>query len=296
MCGIGGIMTPAGAQFPVGAVQELWTLLEDRGTHASGICFRWTDSDKPVVIKDALPASQMIDNVSKCAGLNTTYAFFHTRYTTTGSTSNNGNNHPIVGHDMIVTHNGVISQHSTIFNQLGVERLHQVDSECINASLKHRSTAWLADNIQGSISIAWVDITQNREEVNLFTNGRNPLVVARLTNGSVVWASTLQHIEFAGFEIEHHFNAQPFKQYKLFRNDEGYVVIDSIIVSDQMCEPYVATMYRHTASYAQDVGYTTKKKKKSKKGRSKAQNQQFYAGMYYDVDEMCWKIAKNRRV
>ena len=149
--------------------------------------------------------------------------------------------------------------------------------------------------MQGSVSIAWVDTTQNQEKVHLFTNGGNPLVVARLTNGTVVWASTLQHIEEAFHNIEHSFNAEPFKQYDLYRNSDGYVVINSHRVSDQFREPKVAQMYAHTASYASDVGYTTKKAKKGSKTPSNAKNQQFYAGMYYCQDEKCWKLAKNRR-
>lgn len=291
MCGIGGIFMPQGEHFPVEDIQYLWQLLEDRGTHAAGICYRWTDSDKDIVYKRDSAATEILSVVEKCAGYNTTYAFFHTRYTTQGSTSNNGNNHPVVSQDIILTHNGVIHD-EPIFNKLRVKPLHTVDSEALNAALRHRSTSWLADNVQGSVSIAWVDITQNQEKVHLFTNGRNPLVVARLTNGAVVWASTLQHIEEAGFDIEHSFNAEPFKQYDLYRNEEGYVVINSHRVSDQFREPTVSSMYRHTASYASDVGYTNKKGKNTP---SNAQNQQFYAGMYYCQDEKCWKLAKNRR-
>ena len=294
MCGIGGIFMPQGEHFPVEDVQYLWQLLEDRGTHAAGICYRWTDSDKDIVFKRDSAASEILSVVEKCAGYNTTYAFFHTRYTTQGSTSNNGNNHPVVSQDIILTHNGVIYD-KPIFNQLGIKPLHDVDTEALNAALRHRSTSWLADNVQGSVSIAWVDTTQNQEKVHLFTNGKNPLVVARLTNGTVVWASTLQHIEEAGFDIEHSFNAEPFKQYDLYRNEEGYVVINSHRVSDQFREPTISSMYRHTASYARHVGYTNKKSKKAKKTPSKPQNQQFYAGMYYCQDEQCWKLAKNRR-
>ena len=295
MCGIGGIFMPQGEQFPVDDVQYLWQLLEDRGTHAAGICYRWTDSDKDIVSKSDVPASDLISIVERCAGYNTTYAFFHTRYTTQGSTSYNGNNHPVVSQDIILTHNGVI-QDKPIFEQLGVKPIHKVDTEALNAALRHRSTSWLADNVQGSVSIAWVDITQNQEKVHLFTNGGNPLVVARLTNGTVVWASTLEHIQEAFHNIEHSFNAEPFKQYDLYRNSDGYVVINSHRVSDQFREPRIAHMYSHTASYASDVGYTTKKQKKSNNDSSKPLKQQFYAGMYYDNDEQCWKLAKNRRV
>tara|TARA_R100000900_G_scaffold1326_1_gene2820 strand:- start:249 stop:1106 length:858 start_codon:yes stop_codon:yes gene_type:complete len=285
MCGIGGIFMPAGELFPVTPVQELWTLLEDRGTHAAGICYRWTDSDNDIVKKAAKPASELSTIVENCVGMNTTYAFFHTRYTTQGSTEYNGNNHPVVSQDIILTHNGVI-QDKPVFRALKVNPIHQVDTEALNAALRHRSTSWLADNVGGSVSIAWVDITQNQECVNLFTNGGNPLVISRLTNGAIVWASTLQHIEVAGFDIDYSFNAEPFKHYKLYRNEQGYVVVASERVSDQYREPRVATMYRHTASYASDVGYTNNRDSKS----------QQYAGMYYDSKLQVWKIAKNRRV
>jgi len=292
MCGIGGIFMPQGEAFPVTEVQEMWTLLEDRGTHASGICYRWNDADKAIVNKAAKPASEMVDFVQNCQGFNTNYAFFHTRYTTQGSTENNGNNHPVVSQGIVLTHNGVIRD-KPVFNHFNIQPVHQVDTEALNVALRHGSTSWLAENISGSVSIAWVDITQNQEIVHLFTNGGNPLVVARLTSGAVVWASTLQHIEFAGFEVAHSFNAEPFKQYTLRRNAEGYVVVDSKRVSDQFRQPKIAQMYRHTASYASDVGYTSKKSKKRKETPLEAQE---WAGMYYDSNLKCWKFKKSRRV
>jgi asparagine synthetase B (glutamine-hydrolysing) len=305
MCGIGGIYTSLEASMPVGEVKALWEALEDRGTHAAGISYYWDDSDKPVVSKNAKPASQMSDVVTRfCAGTNTRYAFFHTRYTTQGSTSNNGNNHPVVSQGIILTHNGVLRNDNYVFRFTGLNRLHDVDTEALNAGLRFGDTQWIAENIQGSISIAWVDTTQNQQNVNLFTNGRNPLVVARVNGHQVVWASTLDHIEEAGFEIESHFNAEPYKQYTLSRDEEGQVLISSHYVSDRFAEPMISGMYRHTSSYARNVGYTTPQSKKgtkcvksSKIGNSEAKAKKsgqkiVLNGMEYDPITQTWKNAR----
>lgn len=297
MCGIGGIFVAQGVSMPVDEVKALWTLLEDRGTHAAGVSWAWENADEPVVFKAPRSSSTMTDKIDMVSGSNSIYAFFHTRYTTQGSTSNNGNNHPVVSNDFIVTHNGVLRNDSWVFRFTNQPKSHQVDTEAINAGLRYGGIGWVADNIQGSMSIAWVDITQNHEEVNLFTNGGNPLVIARVNGGQVVWASTLEHIEEAGFEIESSFNASPYKHYTISRDDSGEVLIDSYYCSDKFAEAQVSGMYRHSSSYARNVGYTTKTPKKSKKARKSPktsrneQGQIVWGGMTYDPVSQTWRMG-----
>lgn len=297
MCGIGGIMVTQGSEMPVGEVKALWSLLEDRGTHAAGVSWAWENADEPVVFKAPRSAGKMTDKIDMVAGSNSIYAFFHTRYTTQGSTSNNGNNHPVVSNDFIVTHNGVLRNDSWVFNFTQQPKSHQVDTEAINAGLRYGGIGWVADNIQGSMSIAWVDITQNHEEVNLFTNGGNPLVIARVNGGQVVWASTLEHIEEAGFEIESSFNASPYKHYTIARDDSGEVLIDSYYCSDKFADAQVSGMYRHSSSYARHVGYTTKTPQKSEKARKSSktgrneEGQVVWGGMTYDPVSQTWRMG-----
>jgi len=295
MCGIGGIFV--GEQsVDLHKIETLWSAISDRGTHASGFSFRWKDSDSDLVWKNAISSSKAVSKgiFSSKVGANLSYALLHTRYTTQGSTANNGNNHPIVSHDMIVTHNGVISNDEWMFNKLNSTRLHEVDTECINASLRIKTPNWLIGNVRGSMSIAWVDTTQNQHEVNLLTNGRNPLVIGRTIQGHVVWASNLYHLE-ESFELASYFNAQPNKIYTISQGIEE-PVIESKFISNKRPEATILHRNSHVASYGSWSPKTTKTKSKAKKGVSKASKQTtlIEAGFVFDYDTNCWKKAKTQ--
>lgn len=294
MCGIAGIY--AGSN-PVNLeeVEAVWEAISDRGNHAAGFAFRWVDSDTDVVWKKAVSSKVAVKErvFSKKVGGNLSYALLHTRFTTQGSTANNGNNHPIVGHDIILTHNGVISNDDSVFSELGVERLHQVDTECINAGLRHRNTQWVTENIAGSMSIAWVDVTQNQQEVHLITNGRNPLVIGRTVEGHVVWASNLYHLEDS-FNLKSSFNAVPYKQYTISQGINE-PKIESQFVSELRGQARVLRRGSHAASWGDVDPNPPKNKKKAKKGRSNAKQDKFiHAGYIYDEDLKCWRKAKGK--
>ena len=181
-------------------------------------------------------------------GETTQYVMLHTRFTTQGSTSNNINNHPVVSQGMIVTHNGVLSNDSDVLARLGVTPLGEVDTEAINAGLAHESPGWVLDEVDGSMSVAWVDSTKP-DIVNLMTNGLNPLVIARTKSGDVVWASTKSILDASKFKVKSFFHAQPFKVYSILPDG----TIRSKVVSDQRGEPNYGWM-GHAASRTSRVG------------------------------------------
>lgn len=298
MCGIGGIYT-ANNSTVLPQLEALFEAISDRGQHACGFAFRWNNSDSDIVWKKAISSVDAVAQgiLSKKVGSNLQYALLHTRFTTQGSTANNGNNHPIVAHDMIVTHNGVISNDDRIFSELGVNRLHQVDTECINALLRYESTESMITNIWGSASVAWVDTTQNQQIVNLITNGRNPLVIARTVEGHVVWASNLYHIEDAGFNIKDSFNAVPYKHYQISKGSDE-PMIASQFVSDRREKPRVLGRFSHAAAYGDVEPSAGRSRPKSKKNARKATskprrgNKLIQAGYVYDEDLKCWRKAR----
>ena len=234
MCGIGGFYKGSvGGETPIDLINDLWVSLENRGTHAAGVCIGWGGSDRPIVKKAAKTASKCSKMLKLAKGKNTQYVLLHTRYTTQGSTSNNGNNHPVVGHGITLTHNGVLSNDTHILNKLGVKPLHDVDTEAINAALSLKSPKWMIENIKGSMSIAWVDSNESPNAVHLLTNGRNPLVIGRTKTNDIVWASTKTHLEDLGFEFTKIFDAIPFKQYTLLEGGR----ITSKIISKNIAWP-----------------------------------------------------------
>ena len=194
-----------------------------------------------------------LSKVEESRKMDSMYCLLHTRFTTQGSIQNNGNNHPVVRDGIILTHNGVI-QDRPVYRHFDVTPIHQVDTEAIIVGLRHSNPTWVAENIQGSMSIAWVDCTKSTSIVNLMTNGRNPLVIARLRNGDIVYASCEYHLE--EFDISHSFNAVPFKVYKI---DSETGIIRSEFISDMRTMPSVHRPFTHAASYGNYVASTETK-------------------------------------
>lgn len=216
MCGIGGwYKGSVGGKTPIDQINSLWCSLEDRGIHAAGVVIGWGGADKPISKKKAVRASKASNMLDSARGSNTQYVLLHTRFTTQGSTKNNGNNHPVIAHGITLTHNGMLSNDTRIFNQLGVKRLYDVDTEAINAALSKKSPKWMIENIQGSMSLAWVETNEEVNKVHLLTNGKNPLVIGRTKSGDIVWGSTMRHLEDSGFEFSKTFNALPYKLYTI---------------------------------------------------------------------------------
>tara|TARA_R100000781_G_C4065586_1_gene122646 strand:- start:160 stop:1023 length:864 start_codon:yes stop_codon:yes gene_type:complete len=250
MCGIGGYYNVSGGEIPLDAIRSLWSSMTVRGTDAAGFCVGWKDTDLPVSYKRPVKSTKLLHKINKyCSGENTQYVLLHTRLTTQGSTENNGNNHPIVGHDITLTHNGVLHNDLEVFQTLNVEPLFEVDTEAINVGLSRCGAGWVLDNIRGSMSIAWVDHKEDTDTVRLMTNGQNPLVIGRTTSGDIVWASTEEILNKSLFkdQIASFFHAIPFKVYKI--TSDG--AITSEYVSEQRDEPHWGYFrYSKRPSYA----------------------------------------------
>lgn len=298
MCGIGGIYLPEGVSFTPAlreSLKDTWGALTDRGTHASGFSWSWLDSDKTHAWKAPMSALEALDcDVFKRAGLLVRSMLLHTRYTTQGSTKNNGNNHPVLRDSITLTHNGVIWNDYEVFSHFGVERLHEVDTESLIVALRYGGVEWLCENVGGSFSLAWVDDTVSTQTVNLLTNGRNPLVIGRTVEGAIVWASGLHHLET--FTLESHFHALPFKHYTL--NPSG--VISSEWGSDRREDPQILTPYSRHASYgsaeprnARSAPTPTPKPSRPRKDRSKARKGQslIEGGWVFDEVRGGWRKA-----
>jgi len=218
MCGIAGISQPEN-RVTIEEATQLLEAIEDRGNHACGFSFLWTDADSHLAYSFPVSASRVakLNQLKNRVGQSFEWVILHTRFTTQGSIEYNGNNHPIIGHGITLTHNGVIRNDEEIFQRLSVNRLHDVDSECISVGLAHKGIQWVANNIKGSMSLAWVEDDES-SIVNLFTNGLNPLVYGWTKSGAFVYASNRYHLEDC-FDMEMSFNAKPYTHYKVYKGD-----------------------------------------------------------------------------
>ena len=122
----------------------------------------------------------------------------HTRSATLGDPNDPRNNHPIEYENLIVTHNGTISNHNQYKNAVPIDKkvqIGEVDSNAIAIALNRVPTPYEANNIKnqlkglsGSLSIH--AIWKNTPGVSLLARGKSsPLIVRLHPNGFVAYAS-----------------------------------------------------------------------------------------------------------
>lgn len=110
-------------------------LCERRGRYATGIAMMKADGHIHL-FKRPLPAGKFIFEPMYQAILSdldkdTTLLMGHNRFPTTGSSSDNCNNHPIRAGIIVGTHNGTIYNADYLFKKFRMKRFAKVDSEII---------------------------------------------------------------------------------------------------------------------------------------------------------------------
>lgn len=208
MCGIIGVylekITPAQLE----KVNHLILESSIRGIHATGVSF--LQRGKITTIKSHLPAEKFIQERSlghfkeSDGGL---YLLAHTRY----STSDLRYNQPIGDEELVISHNGVISQGDPkIWESLfGFKTKTTNDSELIYVACK--AGAHPLKVFRGSIAVC---ILQNKQ-LNFYRNEQRPLWFCQELNGVVV-ASTKDILLRSGFQ-----NPQECKMFTEYCCREG---------------------------------------------------------------------------
>jgi glucosamine 6-phosphate synthetase-like amidotransferase/phosphosugar isomerase protein len=132
----------------------------------------------------------------------------HTRFATQGTPMNLLNNHPVQYDEVLVTHNGHISNDDKLFREEDLERKAEVDSEIISA-LFHKYGIEKAhiplQKLDGNMAVAVADLRKPGALV-LAKGWSSPLETYRWDNG-IIWASTKDAIrealkESIGFEVK----------------------------------------------------------------------------------------------
>lgn len=125
-------------------LQMLATELQYRGDDATGICLM--DEDGSIRIhKNNEPAWKFCAQESfekfceKYLSAKTRIALVHTRKWTTGTPYHNENNHPISKGDGVIVHNGMVSNHETLFkaNDAKLAKSCDTDSDIFRAIVDH---------------------------------------------------------------------------------------------------------------------------------------------------------------
>jgi len=110
-------------------------LNEHRGPYATGMAYVQTDGSH-TILKAPDSASKFIDRLDVKAALrklnnDVDILMGHTRWPTNGSVLVPENNHPIIAGSVIGTHNGWVKNADDLFDDWGLERVADVDSEII---------------------------------------------------------------------------------------------------------------------------------------------------------------------
>lgn len=163
MCGIAGWFARGKARPNADIVRGLLLANMERGTSATGVS--WREGDKIRVRKSAGPADEFIKD-QKPGFFETVaespIALLHARATTKGSEKENENNHPVVGFNWVVTHNGSIYNDDDVWEyyteKQKVERFAEVDTSAIPLVLSRGKTVEESINnlslLSGSVTFA----------------------------------------------------------------------------------------------------------------------------------------------
>lgn len=159
MCGIVGALTfdafekkseeKVRIESDIYITTQLLQATVERGKDATGVFLSWIDGNY-TGLKMGIPAPDFISRFGETEkdfkGLLKIWRSYpklmkvfigHCRKSSVGNSYDNKNNHPIQIGDMVLVHNGTLTNHETIFDKLDCDRSGDVDSEAIGRLLHH---------------------------------------------------------------------------------------------------------------------------------------------------------------
>jgi len=159
MCGIVGALTfdafekkseeKVRIESDIYITTQLLQATVERGKDATGVFLSWIDGNY-TGLKMGIPAPDFISRFGETEkdfkGLLKIWRSYpklmkvfigHCRKSSVGNSYDNKNNHPIQIGDMVLVHNGTLTNHETIFDKLDCDRNGDVDSEAIGRLLHH---------------------------------------------------------------------------------------------------------------------------------------------------------------
>lgn len=189
MCGIVGVASNNKVSF---ATLELFKslLLHDvvRGHHATGVASINTSKNEVGVTKEAIPSYEFLDKYELVDDCNIYIG--HNRWATRGDKTRDDHAHPFTHGTITGVHNGSLRDQSLLDNHTDFE----VDSDNLFNHLARRGIEDTAKNLDGAFAIVYYD--ESDRTLNFIRNSERPLYIAKLTNGSICWASESLMLEW----------------------------------------------------------------------------------------------------
>ena len=196
MCGIFGISYGPGgpAAEPIGPAEmmkKMFPAIVHRGRHAWGYMYWNEAADGIDYFKSAGSATApgaTTDMVVE-APTDTRWLVGHVRAATSGSAEDNDNNHPILHHNIVGVHNGVLTGYEEILKQTGRQvATAKVDSEAIFAAVNKWGMKKGLAKLKGDAVAVFAD-TRNPHLLRIARLHGRPLVIATTEAGSLIFAS-----------------------------------------------------------------------------------------------------------
>jgi len=203
MCGIVGALTfdafekkteeKVRTEASIFITTQLLQATVERGKDATGISLLWADGNY-TGLKMGIPAPEFIarfgDTENDFEGFLKLWRNYpklmkvfigHCRKSSIGNSYDNKNNHPIQIGDIIMLHNGTLTNHETIFDKLNCDRLGDVDSEAIGRLLHH----YTSGGVEPFTLDMLVETTRRLHGTYsvLAMSGNNPYQVAQFRDG-----------------------------------------------------------------------------------------------------------------
>jgi asparagine synthetase B (glutamine-hydrolysing) len=202
MCAVFGAIIQQPTRDDFEMIKKIFHESRIRGLHATGISFlpKWSSGIES--IKEPIPADQFIekymhnDNLADMVNEDgNLYLIGHCRY----STSDLEYNQPIWNNYMSVVHNGVITQElpENWEQMYGYKCEGKNDTELILHTLANDKSP-LVEWKDSSLAVCVLDTNRT---LTAFRNGKRPLYLTSLDNGSII-TSTADVIKRAGIKEE----------------------------------------------------------------------------------------------
>lgn len=191
MCGIAGCVSLGSTPIDQQVLQSMFLALEDRGKDACGVAL--VEPQGVRVKKTAVPSKEAIEAWPSIVDPTpkTSAVLLHTRQATQGSPQYPDNNHPIIGKQGLLIHNGMLTSNTKGYGQSDSgQLLWQIEQDSLEKALT---------NAHGWLSVAYMDYHQ-RHLIYLYTDSGLHLG----------WDAQRQHLYFASTQS---LLAKPWKQH-----------------------------------------------------------------------------------
>ena len=203
MCGIVGALTfdafekkseeKVRTESDIFITTQLLQATVERGKDATGVFLSWADGNY-TGLKMGIPSPEFIARFGETEkdfkGFLKVWREYpklmkvfigHCRKSSVGNSYDNKNNHPIQIGDMVLVHNGTLTNHETIFSKLECDRTGDVDSEAIGRLLHHYTKG-------GTEPFTAEIIKETTRRIHgtysvLAMSGNNPFQVAQFRDG-----------------------------------------------------------------------------------------------------------------